>query len=624
MTTTEALKTAFFQSFKPPEKLSLSEWADKFAYLSAESSSEAGRWRTLPYQKAIMDAVTDPDVEQVTVMKSARVGYSKILNHIIAYHIHMDACNIMLVQPTIEDATGYSKEEIACMIRDTKCLHGLISDPKAKDGSNTLLQKNFPGGTLSLVGANSPRGFRRVSRRIVLFDEVDGYPIGGAGSEGDQIKLGIRRTEYYWNRKIVSGSTPTIKDFSRIEKMFLQTAQMKYFVPCPKCGHMQYLRWSQFSWVDDDPDTTKYKCEKCSELIDHSKKRWMVERGEWRETAPCSTPKHKGFHIWAAYSYSPNASWANLVEEFLASKDDPEQLKTWINTILGETWEDSYQAKVSANNLLERSATEEYERGVPPDECLIACMGIDTQDDRLSLSVVGFGSKYEMWLIDRQVIYGSPARKDVWKQLDEILLGSYKTKGGHELKISSAALDTGGHYTQECYQYVRERSHLGLIGIKGVGQKGKPALGKPSKVDVNYVGKALPKGVRLYPVGVDMIKTTLHNKLKDAEIGEGYIHFYPTITTDYFEELTAEKQILKYKNGYQERVWVKKAGTRNEALDEMVYSWAAFERLLQRYDRRTVFDQFERKRINSDPKKKATLDSGKVKASKKANFVSKW
>ena len=191
---------------------------------------------------------------------------------------------------------------------------------KAKDGQNTLLQKQFPGGTLSLVGANSPRGFRRVSRRIVLFDEIDGYP-ASAGTEGDQIKLGIRRTEYYWNRKIVSGSTPTVKDFSRIEKMFLQTNQQRFYVPCPHCGHMQYLRWAQFKWENDDPDTVHYQCESCTKAIPHNKKRWMVERGEWRATAPGKS-KHVGFHIWAAYSYSPNASWANLVEEFLLSKDD--------------------------------------------------------------------------------------------------------------------------------------------------------------------------------------------------------------------------------------------------------------------------------------------------------------
>ena len=616
------LEQSAFGSFKPPKKLSLSDWADEYAYLSAESSAEGGRWKTLPYQKGMMDAITNPDIEQVTIMKSARVGYSKILNHVIAYHIHQDSCPIMVVQPTIEDATGYSKEEIAPMLRDTKCLQGLVSDAKAKDGQNTLLQKQFPGGTLSLVGANSPRGFRRVSRRIVLFDEIDGYP-ASAGTEGDQIKLGIRRTEYYWNRKIVSGSTPTVKDFSRIEKMFLQTNQQRYYCPCPHCGHMQYLRWAQFKWENNDPDTVHYQCESCTKPIPHNKKRWMVERGEWRATAPGKS-KHVGFHIWAAYSYSPNASWSNLVEEFLLSKDDPEQLKTWINTILGETWEDEYQAKVGADALMIRASEATYERAKPPEEVLLLTAGIDTQDDRLSLSVFGIGRNEEMFLIDRQVLYGSPARADVWKQLDEVLLGKFKNTKGKELKIESAAIDTGGHFTHEVYQYVRERSHIGLIGIKGVGQKGKPALGKPSKVDINFTGKALKKGVQLFPVGVDVIKTTLSNKLKDASIGQGYIHFYPTITPDYFQELTAEKQVLKYKNGYQERVWVKKSNARNEALDEMVYAWAAYQRLLQKYDRRTIYDQFERKINPNMPLKETKVDLNQTKSAKKSNFVANW
>ena len=196
MTNLFELEKLAFEAFRPPKKLSLSEWADEYAYLSAESSAEGGRWRTQPYQIGIKDAITDPSIEQVTVMKSARVGYSKILNHVIGYHIHQDPCPMMIVQPTIEDATGYSKEEISPMLRDTPCLQGLVSDPKSKDGENTLLQKKFPGGTLGLVGANSARGFRRVSRRIVLFDEVDGYP-PSAGTEGDQIKLGIRRAEWY-------------------------------------------------------------------------------------------------------------------------------------------------------------------------------------------------------------------------------------------------------------------------------------------------------------------------------------------------------------------------------------------------------------------------------------------
>ena len=622
MTSIFDLEKKAYAAFLPPKKLSLSAWADEYAYLSVESSAEGGRWRTLPYQKGIMDAVTDPNIEQISVMKSARVGYSKILNHIIAFHIHNDPCPIMIVQPTIEDATGYSKEEIAPMLRDTKCLQGLVSDAKAKDGQNTLLQKLFPGGNLTLVGANSPRGFRRVSRRIVLFDETDGYP-ASAGTEGDQIKLGIKRTEFFANRKIVAGSTPTVKDFSRIEKLFNQTDQRRYYVPCPKCNYMQYLKWANFECFENDPSTTIYKCEKCNHHIPHTKKRWMVERGEWRATAPYNG-KHVGFHIWAAYSYSPNASWSNLMEEYLACKNDQEQLKTFINVTLGEVYEDEYHTKASADGLLKRAADEKYKEGIPPKEVLILTLGIDVQDDRLSMSVIGFGRNEEMFLIDRKVIYGSPARADLWAQLDEVLQGKYTNEDGKELKIDSAAIDTGGHFTQETYQYVREREQLGLIGIKGMGQKGKPPLGKISKVDINFRGKVLKRGLSLYPVGVDMIKTTLHNKLKDAEVGHGYIHFYPTTKPAYFEELTAERQILKHKNGYQERVWVKKKNQANEALDEMVYAYASFQRLLQKYDRRSIYDQFAKRFDNKKPLKETKVRLNQTKSAKKSNFISNW
>lgn len=609
------LERAAYRAFKPPEKLTLSEWADRYAFLSAESSAEGGRWHTLPYQKGIMDAITDPRVEQVTVMKSARVGYSKILNHAIAFHIHQDPCPIMLVQPTIEDAQGYSKEEIAPMLRDTPCLKGLVSESKAKDGANTILQKQFPGGTLSMVGANSPRGFRRVSRRVVLFDEVDGYP-ASAGAEGDQIKLGIRRTEYYWNRTIVAGSTPTVKDFSRVERMFLQTDQRRYFVPCPDCGHMQYLKWPNIRWTDGDPSTAGYCCESCGVIIPHSKKRWMVERGEWRATAP-GNGKHVGFHIWAAYSYSPNATWPNLVEEFLDAKNDAEQLKTFVNTVLGETWEDEYASKVGADSLLERAADETYQQYVPPAEVLALTIGCDVQDDRLSLSVWGWGREEEGWLIDRVKIYGSPSRPEVWKQLDEILQKPYVNEAGEEIKVLCCAIDSGGHHTQEVYQYSRERAAMGVIAIKGMSQKGKPPLGKATKVDVDYKGKALKKGAQLFPVGVDTVKSLLFGRLKHNDPGAGYLHFFPTIGTDYFEELTAEKQILRFRNGYPERVWVKKSQAPNEALDEMNYAYAALHRLYQKMDRRTIWDQLERRGEEKPKRVRQT-------AIPKRSFVKQW
>ena len=563
-----------------------------------------------------MDAITDPKIEQITVMKSARVGYSKILNHVAAFHIHQDPCPIMIVQPTIEDAQGYSKEEIAPMLRDTPCLKGVVSEAKSKDGANTILQKQFPGGSLSLVGANSPRGFRRVSRRVVLFDEIDGYP-PSAGTEGDQIKLGIRRTEYYWNRKIVAGSTPTVKDFSRVERMFLQADQRRYFCPCPDCGHMQYLKWANIKWRDDDPSTASYACEGCGVWIPHTKKRWMVERGEWRSTAP-GNGKHVSFHIWAAYSYSPNASWPTLVEEFLDSKNDAEQLKTFVNVVLGETWEDEYASKVGADALSERAAKEEYKKGNVPSEALLLTIGCDCQDDRLSLSVWGWGREEEGWLIDRIKLYGDPSRKEVWKQLDEVIQAPYPGDGDRKMKPMVVAIDSGGHHTAEVYQYARERQSLGVIAIKGMAQKNKPPIGKASKVDLNAQGKTLKKGAQVFPVGSDTVKSLLFGRLKHNDPGPGYLHFYPTVESDYFEELTAEKQVMRFRNGFPERVWTKKSSARNEALDELVYAYAALNRVYQIKDRRTLWDQMEREPEERKERRSSTP------ARKGRSFVNQW
>lgn len=591
MASADALMRDALTAFRPPEKLTLSQWADRFAFLSAESSAEAGRWHTLPYQKGIMDAVTDPRIEQITVMKSARVGYTKILNHTLAYHIHQDPCPMMVVQPTIEDAQGYSKEEIAPMIRDTPVLTQLVSDAKAKDGNNTILQKSFPGGTLSLVGANSPRGFRRVSRRVVAFDEVDGYP-ASAGTEGDQIKLGIRRTEYYWNRKIISGSTPTIKDFSRIERMYGESDQRRYFVPCPHCKHMQYLRWANMRWTNNDPDTVAYACESCGVLISPSSKRWMVERGEWRPTAP-GNGKHVGFHIWAAYSYSPNATWSNLVEEFLEAKTNPEALKTWVNTVLGETWEEDYASKVNAEGLLERC--EVYDVGVLPAAALALTVGVDVQDNRLAISCWAWGRGEEAWLLHHQEIHGDPSRPELWKQLDEVVLREWPHESGVKLRPDVVAIDSGGHFTAEVYQYVRERGRQGVVAIKGQSQRGKPPIGKANKVDVSYNGKLLKRGAQLFPVGVDTIKTTLFGRLRHLEVGPGYLHFHHETTAEYFEQLTAEKQVMRFVKGFPQRDWVKKPSARNEALDCLVYAYAALNLMYQRYDRRTIWDQLEKR-----------------------------
>ena len=586
------LQRQALELWKPPAKLTLSQWADAHAVLSAESAAEAGKWKTLAYQRGIMDAFTDPTVEMVVWMKSARVGATKIFNHLIGYHIHQDPCPLMVVQPTVEDAEGYSKDEIAPMLRDTPILRELVSEPKAKDGSNTILLKQFRGGALQMVGANSARGFRRVSRRVVLFDEVDGYP--ASTPEGDQIKLGIKRSEYYWNRKIGIASTPTTKEFSRVERWFLQSDQRRYYVPCPDCGHMQYLRWQQMKWEKDKPETAAYECENCQTLIPHRMKRWMVDRGEWRATAPSKQPGLVGFHLWAGYSYSPNASWEQLVREFLEVKSDPDQLRTFINTTLGEPFELDYSNKLSADGLMARR--EPYAPGFCPKGVLTLTAGVDTQDDRLEVSVWGWGAGEEAWLIWHQVLHGDPALPEVWAQLDHVLATEWDAEDGPPLKIRQMAVDSGGHHAHSVYLYARERLAQGVVATKGSSSRDQPVINKGAPVDINWRGKLIKRGGKVFSLGTDTAKTTLYGRLRHNDPGPGYIHFNEGADEDYFNQLTAEKQAVKTVRGFQVKEWVKTSGQRNEALDCFVYAYAALQLLLRRYDRRTAWQQMEKQR----------------------------
>jgi phage terminase large subunit GpA-like protein len=611
--------------WKPPAKLTLSEWADRHAYLSAESAAEAGRWKTLPYQKGIMDSFTDPRVETVVWMKSARVGATKIFNHLVGYHMHQDPCPLMVVQPTVEDAEGYSKDEIAPMIRDTPVLRGLVGDAKQKDGNNTILAKAFPGGTLGMVGANSARGFRRVSRRVVLFDEVDGYP--ASTNEGDQIKLGIRRSEYYWNRKIGIASTPTTKDFSRIERWFLRTDQRRYFVPCPHCGHHQVLRWQQMKWEPDRPETVAYECEMCAEKIPHSMKRWMVERGEWRATATADSPGLVGFHLWAAYSYSPNATWEQLVREFLEVKGDRDQLRTFVNTVLGETFEDDFTAKLSADGLLARR--EKYGPGSCPPGVLVLTAGVDVQDNRLAVSVWGWGRGEEAWHVWHQEIYGDPVEPEVWEQLDTVLAAGWPMADGGEMKVSVMGVDTGGHCTHEAYAFARERRGRGVLALKGSNQRGAVVIGKGRKVDVNRRGELIRKGVTLYMVGTDTAKVTLFGRLRHAVPGAGFMHFGISADEEFFQQLTAEKQQVRMVKGFPVKEWVKKSSDRNEALDCLVYAYAALQWLARRYNRATMWDQMEKAaqaRLLAAPVVQQPAPEGKRKARRRPaiNPVTTW
>jgi len=612
---------ALLRGVKPDPKLTLSEWADEYFYLSPESSATAGKWYSLPYQKGILDSMTDGDVEYITVMKSARVGYTKCLNIIVAACMAETPSNVMVVQPTIADAEGYSTSEITPMLRDVPCLQGLVADSRNRDNSNTMLRKNFTGGQLLLVGANSATGFRRVSVKVLLFDEVDGYPTS-AGAEGDQIKLGIRRTEYFHDRKIVMGSTPTLKGYSRIESSFERSDKRRYFVPCPFCDEYQYLKWSNIEWPKGEPKKARYRCEnkECDELIPHSKKRTMVERGEWRATAPFDG--HAGFHIWAAYSFSPNATWGHLAVEFLEAKEGGiETMQTWVNTALGETWEDDATEGVDSHQLAERR--ESYDANeVLPDGVILITAGVDVQDDRLELEILGVGRGEETWSIDYLTIVGDGGADTTWKKLDEVLRRTYFTSGGVELGIAAACIDSGGHHTQSVYDFVRGKGSRRIYAIKGMASVGKPMVGRPSRTNK---GK-----IPLIPLNTIAAKDLLYARLKLGDAGSGYCHFPMSYDDEYFAMLTAEKVATRYVKGVPKREYIQ-TRKRNEALDCRVYAMAALRLLNARLDRVAISVANKSGGKATATKKKKSKKTGKKptrspqsRRPKAGGFIDSW
>lgn len=580
-------------SWAPPKRMTLSQWADEHAVLSAESSADVGRWSTIPYQRGIMDAITDRHIEAVTVMKSARVGWTKIINHAVGYHAHHDPCPIMIVQPTIGDAEGYSKDEIAPMIRDTPVLGPLFPEPGKRESGNTILHKLFPGGQLRMVGADSPRGFRRVSIRFIAFDEVDGYA-ATAGEEGDQLKLGIKRTDFFWNRKILAGSTPTLDSTSRISRRFQAGDMRFYFVPCPHCGKPQVLKWANLKWPKGDPDAAYFLCDSGNGCwIEYRWQRWMVEEADrralagdltvgWVPTNPNPEPRHASFHVWAAYSYSPNATWAALAREWLASHKNVEERKTFINTVLGETYKGEGDAPDWKRLYDRRSA---YKIGTVPNGGIRLYAGVDVQKDRLEVEIVAYGRRMRSWSVDYRVIPGDTSQLDgpnsPYGKLAELLAEEFPTEGGGRARISRLGIDSG-YNTNTVYQWVKGQPISRVHALDGRNDYAM-AIGQPKAVEINERGKRKSRALKLWPVGTSLVKTELYGWLKQdkptdesiaagAEMPFGYCEF-PQYGEEYMKQLTAEEIVPRLVKGFRRYQWENVYG-RNEALDCRVYARA--------------------------------------------------
>jgi len=558
---TEHLDDVIAQSLRPPPKLTVSEWADTYRQLSRESSAVSGQWSTskAEYQRGMMDAVSDSRYETVVLMTCAQIGKTELVNNVIGYHIHQDPAPILVVHPTVEMANAWSKDRLSPAIRDTPVLTRLIADPKSRDSGNTVLHKSFTGGRVTASGANSPASLASRPCRLVLMDEVDRFPLS-AGAEGDPVGLAKRRSATYYNRKIVLVSTPTETGSSRIAAAYEESDQRKYFVPCPHCGEHQVLKWSNVKWNDGDPSSAHYVCDECGSVWTELDRSRAIRRGEWRATAEAKG-KVAGFHLNGIYS--PWTRLEDAVQDFLTSKSDPMRLRTFVNTFLGETFDSERGEQLDEMDLINRA--EDWGDEIP-EEVLLITAGVDTQDDRLEVELIGWARGEESYSLAYHTLYGDPSTAELWLRLDDVLKTPFIHPITGEMICRSACVDSGGHYTQQVYNYCRTRVGRRIFAIKGIGGEGRPIVGRPSK---SNIGK-----VNLFPVGVDTAKEVVMARLRIKEPGEGYCHFPTGRSEEYYRMLTSEKRVVKYYKGRPRNEWVK-TRTRNEALDCRVYGTAA-------------------------------------------------
>lgn len=529
----------------------------------------------------MMDAILDPGIEEVTLMTCARVGKSTVIENVLGYFVDYDPSPMLMILPSDRKAETISQLNIAPMIRDNECLRLKFAEQRSRDSSSKILLKTFAGGALVLGGANAPGSLTSFSMRIVAFDEVDDYPPSAGPRAGDPINLGRTRAANFLNRKFIYTSTPSIQGLSRIEDLWLQSDQRLYFVPCPYCNHMQILVFgpqSQFrnltsGWLKFDKDNLSwiyYQCSNCPGQITERYKLRMLRAGEWRKQRP-QVKHHAGFHINRLYS--PWTTWTEIAREFIKSEKMREKLKVWVNQTLGETWVEKESYIFDGDSLLLRR--EGYE-GIPRGVIFLTA-GVDLQDNRLEVVILGWGKGEECWLIDKTVIRGSPAYAVTWKQLDAYLATPIKYENGYEARpgqlggLLAVGVDTGGHHTKEAYEYVKRRMKQRFFGIKGVGGFGK-----------TFIKQSRSKKVRapLFLVGVDAGKQLIYDRLmteleKDKPTPGG-MHFNMKCEREFFDQLTSEKTKIVRKSGVPTKVWVLPEGSANEILDCYVYNLAAY------------------------------------------------
>lgn len=570
------LRSAFSRGLEPDPSLPVDEWADEYMVIpKSGGASEYGKYRSsrTPHARAVMRALSPRHpCKRVAVMGASQMLKTQVALNFFGATVHQAPSNFLWILPTGKLAKRASKR-IDKTIAAVPVLRERVAPPRSRDSVNTTDTKEYVGGALTIVTSGAAANLSELSCRYLVYDEVDRADSNVDG-EGDTTALAeARQTTYERNKKSYYPSSPTTKDASTIEALYNKGTQREALADCVHCGHPQTLVFERLQQGDDG--RAMYPCIECGAFMYETDKTKMFERGAWTD-GTSGDGETESFTISGMFLPYGWFSWLGLLKEYRAAKaklevGDDELMITFYNTRLARSWERKKE-QTKAKELEERA--EPYKLGTVPAGGLILVATVDTQPDRYEMKVVAWGEGMEGWLVDYQVISGSPSDQATNEKLDQLLLGRYRHTGGRMLPISAAFIDSGGANTQDVYNFCRTRQHRHIFAIKGHSQANKPILGaKPSLQDVNWNGQIIQQGVKLWMIGTDTAKDYLSARWKFSS-GPGAIHFSNDLPKEYYEQLTAEYCITVWRRGHKVRVWEKKKNDRNEAGDLMVYAVA--------------------------------------------------
>jgi len=518
------------------------------------------RFDNAPYQIEPRNMFAEPEIDRISLMWGAQTGKTQVLNCAMGYFVDHDPSSQIMMQPSQGDLHTWLETKFNPMVDGNETLNSLIAKPRSREGVNNQQMKSYPGGFLMFAWAGSPRTMRGRSAPKIFCDEVDGYEYN---AEGHPVSLLWQRAATFGDqRKLLVTSTPTIKGSSFVESSYEDGDMRQYHLPCPHCRAEIVLKWSQVTWEKGEdgthfPDTAVYACQECGAAITDGEKRAALRKGRW--IAQKEFTGHASYHL--SELYSSFRRWRDIVRSFLEKKATHD-LQTFVNVSLAETWEDQGE-RVDDFTLAERREP------MPkvPDETLLLTAGVDVQDNRLEVSIIGWGRDDESWVYAHETLYGDPSTPQLWTNLDSVLFRQFETESGRRIAIRASCVDSGGHFTNSVYAYCKKNYGRRVFAVKGKGGEGQPIAGRPNKQNV---GKC-----PLFPVGVDTVKDLIFARLRIHEPGPGYVHFSDGLNDEYFKQLTAEKIVTRYTKGFKRRMF-EKIRPRNEALDCMVYGIAAY------------------------------------------------